>query len=195
MTRLIAFGCSYTYGSRLLDCPRNSKTPSALSWPTLLGKKLEYSVVNKGIPGAGNLQILYEILNFDFKHDDVVIVLWSSFSRGTVFNNNTIVQYGIWLPNYSSWLGPQTNHHLSTVSWIYMHHAETHLNNLHLKNYSYIIEQSDMINNKPSFIKLKNLKDVKEVFKNMPDVCDDNLHPGPITHDKFSSIVYEDITS
>lgn len=195
MTRLVAFGCSFTYGSKLLDCPADSKTPSAMSWPAILGRKLDCLVINKGIPGAGNLQILYEILNFKFEPDDIVVILWSNISRGTIFNNNGIVQYGVWLPNYSSWLGAQTHCHLFTMSWIYMHHAEIHLNNLNLKNCSYTIEQQEMIDNKPLFVNLTNFKDIKGIFRNMPDVCDDNLHPGPITHNTIASVVYKDISS
>lgn len=193
MTRLVAFGCSYTYGSHLNDCPPDSLQPSSFSWPALAAEKLGIAVINCSKPGSSNLEILHTILNFNFKKDDVVVVLWSMFSRGTIFDKGKMIRYGIWLPEYSKWLGAQTENHLIMMSWLYMHHAESYLQNLNLKNYSYIVEQSIMIEHKPSFINLTNLKDVKSIFNKMPDYGNDKLHPGKITHELFSEIVYEDL--
>ena len=45
MDRLVAFGCSYTYGHGLPDCimakGRAGKRPSKFAWPYLLAKKLD----------------------------------------------------------------------------------------------------------------------------------------------------------
>ncbi len=195
MTRLVAFGCSYTYGSLLQDCPADSATPSKYSWPKLLSNKLNIDLINCSDPGASNLEILYKILNFKFNHDDLIVILWTMFSRGAIIDKSKIERYGAWLPGYSKWLGAQTEEHLIFMSWVYIHHAELYLKSLNLNNYSYIAEQAPMLKYKPEFIKLFNLKDVKSTFNPMLDLCSDKLHPGPKTHEAFSNVVYKDITT
>jgi hypothetical protein len=69
--RLVTFGCSFTYGQGLPDCPTGVEAPSQYSWPYLLSSQLDRQLVNRGIPGASNLQILNEILNFEFEETDL----------------------------------------------------------------------------------------------------------------------------
>jgi hypothetical protein len=75
MSRLVAFGCSYTYGKDL-------EKPNQDSWPSVLAGLLNLECVNQSIVGAGNLEILWNILNFDFQDDDQVFIMWSHFTRG-----------------------------------------------------------------------------------------------------------------
>ena len=74
MSRLVAFGCSYTYGYGLSDCHiepnKPGPNPSKLAWPSLLANMLDLEVVNCSNIGASNIHILWRLINFDFKNDD-----------------------------------------------------------------------------------------------------------------------------
>jgi hypothetical protein len=90
MSRLITFGCSYTYGEGLSDClnpeiNRRADFPSKFAWPSLLGKKLNKEVINLGRPGCSNRYIANEILNTSIEKDDLVVVLWTHANRSTIF--------------------------------------------------------------------------------------------------------------
>jgi len=70
MSRLITLGCSHTY------CEGVSN-PSSESWPSILSNKLDKELINLGAPGASNRYIQHNIINFSFKPDDTVIILWT----------------------------------------------------------------------------------------------------------------------
>ena len=65
--RIIAFGCSLTYGEGLKDClpdPINlkkAKYPSKYAWPNLLSKKTNIPIINNGQPGESNKLIANNI--------------------------------------------------------------------------------------------------------------------------------------
>ena len=90
--RLIALGCSHTYGHGLEDCfvpPSGfSATPSKLSWSSQLAKLMNIeSVVNLSKPGCSNKYILHSALNFNYKSSDLVVVLWTYNDRTGIFLN------------------------------------------------------------------------------------------------------------
>lgn len=85
MSRLFAYGCSFAYGQALPDIYPNNATPSKLAWPELLGQKLNREVVNRSVPGAGNLEILNCILSTKFEPTDMVVIMWSQFARHDFF--------------------------------------------------------------------------------------------------------------
>ena len=78
--KLIAVGCSYT-----------ESWNSWKSWPTVLAEKLDMDCVNLGRSGAGNQQILSNILDtalfadgvarMDKKDIGLVVVMWSEWQR------------------------------------------------------------------------------------------------------------------
>jgi hypothetical protein len=74
--RLVAAGCSFTYGLGLED-------PVNQSWPGVLGKLLDCEVVNLGTPGAGNSYIANSILDQHATDPefDLVVVGWSRWAR------------------------------------------------------------------------------------------------------------------
>ena len=93
MQRLITFGCSYAYGTGLEDCKNwffnqfHHLKPSKLGWAQTLANKLDIELVNKSFPGSSNIEVLYSILKFDFKKDDVAVIMWSHYVRDMLFNN------------------------------------------------------------------------------------------------------------
>jgi hypothetical protein len=75
MKRLVAFGCSHTYGFGLKD-------PSKEAWPMVLGNLLEVQkTVNKGEPAASIKEIAHTALNFKYLPTDTVVFLWTHLNR------------------------------------------------------------------------------------------------------------------
>ena len=107
MGRLLAFGCSHTYGEGLADCvnykiqkeERRADKASQYAWPAILGKKLDKQVINFGRPGCSNRFIANAILNTDIKQDDLVIVLWTAgHNRTTIFKSFDMEDISLVLP-------------------------------------------------------------------------------------------------
>jgi hypothetical protein len=92
MKRLVAFGCSNTYGHGLEDCclPDLSPglTPSKLAWPAVLAGLLDLQLLNKGKPGASNKLIWKTIIDTDLNKDDIVVIIWSYINRWSIFNQD-----------------------------------------------------------------------------------------------------------
>jgi len=100
--RVIAFGCSATYGQSLEDCTVDTilpgPTPSKFAYPNLVANELGTTCVNKSIPGCGNLRILTEILNFDFEPSDIAIVQWTWHPRALlVSEQKDFLDIGPWM--------------------------------------------------------------------------------------------------
>lgn len=89
--RIIAFGCSNTYGHGLSDCfEPNSREAgpraSRLAWPQLVANQIGYECVNLGICGASNKLITYRAQNYQFGSRDVAVFLWSYLHRHCILN-------------------------------------------------------------------------------------------------------------
>lgn len=94
----MSFGCSFTYGYGLKDCrpPPNDHvppaTPSNYAWPSVCAKILNLHCLNQSVYGSGNKHIAYQILNFEFKPNDIVVPMWTFFSRHSIIvDNNKIL--------------------------------------------------------------------------------------------------------
>ena len=102
MSRLVAFGCSLTYGHGLPDCyiaPQNpGLSASKLAWPEIVAQQLNRTCVNMSTPGSSNKRIWHNILNFKFKKNDVAIVLWTYEERFSILNDKESVEdIGPWI--------------------------------------------------------------------------------------------------
>src|SRR6056297_1807791 len=88
--RLVAFGCSNTYGHGLSDCINKDRSPgpypSKDAWPSVLSEKLNRECVNYGIPGASNKGIWEYITRVRLSPRDIVVVLWTYHERWTTLN-------------------------------------------------------------------------------------------------------------
>ena len=188
MARLIAFGCSFTYGLALDD-------PSTQAWPAVLGKLTNRTVINNGSPGSSNLEILSCILDFNFQKDDLVVIGWTYCNRDVIFNKNNIYEkITPWMDGdmFETWSGLHTDYDTAVRSGMYIHHAELYLNNLKIKNYGFWAVPGPaakidrfltvVFNNAPQmpiFVKKNTL------YKNIMNSVDralNNSHPGPLAH-------------
>lgn len=153
MSRLITFGCSYTYGTGLIDCQstkifsfsrRNSK-PSNMGWAAQLNKKLGTSLINKSFPGSSNFEILYEVLQFDYKQGDIVVIMWSHYLRDLFFTKFFKIpdlrrRLGLWKTSGLSrkWIQQMSQQDYLMKSWIYMQHADLYLKDKKIYSLSFI---------------------------------------------------------
>lgn len=95
--RLVALGCSHTYGHGLEDCfvpPYGFKdSPSELAWPSRLAKLLDIdTVINLSRPGCSNKYIVHTAMNFKFNPEDLITVLWTYNDRTTLFFDRNVCE-------------------------------------------------------------------------------------------------------
>lgn len=198
--RLVAFGCSLTFGHWLPDnADGNTFNPSKLSWPNILGQKLGISVVNKGITGASNKVILQKILDFKFKKNDQVFILWTHLERYTVFEKNynilAIQPYKKEKMNIAYYKHIYNEFDHGIDFYTRSNHAHLLLESLGLVHYHLTSRTISMP--KPSWNKVKFLrtileKDVRQNYEHK-DFALDNQHPGVRSHEYFANLIYNEI--
>ena len=87
--KLKSFGCSFIFGTDLEDDGRELKRPTAsnLTWPAQIAKKLNYQYECYARPGAGNLQIMEQVLNQCEDPEPVMFVIgWTWIDRFDYYN-------------------------------------------------------------------------------------------------------------
>ena len=82
---LKSFGCSFIFGSELADDGRDGPyaTPSQLTWPAHVAQHLNQHYQCYASPGAGNLQILEQLLIQTASSDskDLFVIGWTWIDR------------------------------------------------------------------------------------------------------------------
>jgi hypothetical protein len=149
MKRLIAFGCSLTYGHGLPDCHVEPMypglTPSKLGWPEIVARNLNRKCVNMSTPGASNKKIWNSIVNFKFKKDDLVIILWSFEDRFCVLKEDkSIEDIGTWVESETAQAYYQHihNEYDSLIQTkLFVSHANFFLNDKKIQTYNLTIEK------------------------------------------------------
>ncbi len=181
MRRLVTFGCSFTYGSGLKQRKR--------AWPYLVGETLlkdgtvyAKKVINKGIPGASNLEILCEILTFDFHYNDVVVIMWSLPFRDLAFTKKKWEQIGLWSkgPHLDKILASEEIDY-TKKTWLYMQHADLYLQTQKVKYIHYPAAPKDLMKHQLDFIYINNLFLTRTA---KIDNALDGQHPGPKSNKK-----------
>lgn len=203
MSRLIAFGCSVTYGHGLPDCfsPPDGpgSTPSNLAWPSLLGKKLGKStVVNNSDPGASNLQILWKILNYEFQPNDICVVYWSYYDRLDFvrLDLNSSTTHRLQLEDFDkNFLSrPGYSKHNAIRNFLMIHHAALFLEDKGIP-YFFLDRIRFNIGAKfPEHLKPKEYDDTQSDFNFKIDIALDNLHPGIKSQEKIANYIHNKIT-
>lgn len=175
--RLVTFGCSNTYGVAL-------ENPSLEAWPAILGNELGVEVINNAVPGSSNLEILYNILKFDFKKDDLVIIMWTIVNRDYLFYDQ---QIGVWqnTPLVKNWALVHTDTDLIVRSWIYMDHANQYLKNQEIPVYNFAVDFVLLKSQMPKFIN-QTLLNARVDFHKFIDRAKDSSHPGPKAHARIA---------
>ena len=195
--RLVAFGCSNTYGLALPQEFIDDEVPltSKYAWPAVLSNRLGVECVNKGIPGASNKLISHMISNTPLYSTDIVVVLWSYIDRWCVIENpnynehNPALNYNIapWISNkrskyYYKLIYNETDHRLDTNYRI--DYANLYLNNKGIKHYQSSCGSIDH----PLLLDIK-FQELKNI-----DYAADNQHAGIEAHKAIAETFYKRIT-
>jgi len=191
LSRLVVFGCSFTLGSCLPDNNGFDKQPSKFAWPSLLAEKLNREVVNNGIPGNNNLHILTELLKFDFKSDDVVVILWSLFAR-ELLSDFDIVNNDL----KKLWVMLQHDSGIKHKNWLYVNHAHLFLKSKNVKVLQAHTDFEGIVLPIPEILSTIDMPDViYNVRKHFIDLALDNQHPGVESHKLIAQSFYEKLTN
>lgn len=128
MPRLVAFGCSFTYGHGLPDCHIAPDLPgltaSKLAWPQLVADQLNLTCVNLSKPGISNKRIWRDLVEFDRLCDDVICVMWTEPSRSCLFEDqDTCKDIGSWMPDVSYYQHCYSDYDADLQSRLFISHG------------------------------------------------------------------------
>lgn len=188
--RIVAFGCSYTYGYGLSDCIALDKInpgdkPSKLAFPHLLSEKLNYKCINVGKPGNSNKEIWYDILNFNFQPNDIAVITWTYYSRFCIIKSDKIRRINPWIDDEKLFYMNYSNRNDMILDFYgRLNHINLYLKDTSIKNYNFIIESLD------TTVPHWNVSPILGTFE-MLDKAEDNCHPGTLSHAKFSDELYK----
>lgn len=83
--KLKSFGCSFVWGSELLDTDLNGpcSVASQHTWPALVAQRLGLDYECRARPGSGNFQIANHVMNHAALHDDdtMFVIGWTWIDR------------------------------------------------------------------------------------------------------------------
>lgn len=201
MSRLVAFGCSYTYGEALPDCydtvtGRAGPQPSMFAWPRLLADKLKLECVNRGAPAFSNAAILNRILDFKFQPNDICVILWTFKTRDILFQpTGEHKNLGRW---NVEWSDSTDIYDLIIKNRLHMHHAQSFLTNEQVQFYAMdadYFKRHPLDHLMPRWARNIKLTEIDfETLENTGPKGLDNLHPGQHFHNEIANIMYNQIT-
>lgn len=189
--RVVAFGCSYTYGHGLKDCLDVNgfpgPTPSKLAFSTQLAKKLDCDYVNLGKSGNSNKEIWNDIVNFEFQKNDVAVITWTYYNRFCIIRSDNIRRINPWNDHDKVFYMNYSNRNDMILDFYNrMNHASSYLKNINVKDYNFVIEEFD--SQEPKWNKSKILGMFNKI-----DEAEDNCHPGEKSHLAFANQIYTHI--
>jgi hypothetical protein len=202
--RLVAFGCSLTYGYGLPGC-YNIRTedqgifPSKLAWPYLLAKLLDKKSTNLSDSGCSNKDIWNRVVNFKFKKNDTVIILWTYRYRNSVLKDKHTAHYikpydvenDIISKNYYEHIFE--DYDATMMTRLFISQVNYFLKEKNINTYNLVIDKVDT--------NLLTLSDntiphipvyFKDFFNNYPKGVDGD-HPGVEAHADFAKEIYKHV--
>ena len=186
--RIVAFGCSYTYGHGLPDCLDNNGKPgptySKLAFPALLSQKLKCEYINLGKSGNSNKEIWNDILNFNFKEGDIALVTWTYYSRFCIIKSNATQRINPWNERDKPFYMNYSNRNDMLLDfYTRLNHVNTHLKTKDIQSFNYVVEDPEK--SPPVW----NNTVVLGLFAKL-DKADDDVHPGELSHKVFADDIY-----
>jgi len=199
MNRLIAFGCSNTFGQALEDCWNYEKKDvgehhSKLAWPSVLSKKLNLECHNHALPGASNKLIMNQIISFPFAPDDTVVIMWSYLDRYHIFTdpkkNCSTETIGHWHKNrrsitYYRQIYNENDHKIMTGH--YIDYTALYLDKHKITNFHTTCDRN---------IRNSLVLDIDHdmVRREYPTGLDGS-HPGPEAHKEMANRIYKGMST
>ena len=200
MSRLVAFGCSFTFGDSLEDTLDNTR-PSKLAWPNLVANKMNLDCDNQAVCGLSNLGIVDKIINYKFDETDIVLVMWTFFERDLLWQDDGTSYNLTWNLSNSelvdSWATTHTVRDRRIRAWYNMHHVYHYLKALGLRFYFlHTSQEKGFLSIKPTWAENINFLPTKFTdFMNRFPKALDNSHPGSKSHEFLASFVFQYINS
>jgi len=200
MSRLVTFGCSYTYGQGLNDCYNNKGThgpyPSKYAWPNVLAQLLDRECINLGLPGASNKAIWYRAIKQHYNQDDIVVFLWTHIERHSVIQENgKILPIGVWTKGkiadaYFRYFQNSTDSNIELNCKLSQ--IKFYLDNLGIRNYHCFAVDKEI-----ELLELnKSIKTFKTSFHNIRSshgLGADNAHPNEDAQREFAHSLYKEL--
>jgi hypothetical protein len=204
MSRLVAFGCSFTYGHGLEDCVASDgigagPVPSKFSWPSILADKMNLDCDNQAVCGLSNLGIVDKILNYSFNKDDMIIIMWTFFERDLLWlskNQKLDLTVGIDTEILNAWAITHGIVDRRMRTWYNIHHVYSYLKSINANFYFlHVNQEPEFINLKPVWANNINFLPTKfRDFRHFP-LAADGKHPGTKSHNFMASHIYQHINS
>lgn len=207
--RLVAFGCSLTYGYALSDTGEDWKTqPSKMSWPFKLAESMNIpEVINLGSPGASNKKILHLIQNFNFEKDDIVFILWSHIERFCIIRDPYNKEKGYDVEHIAPHIKTKNSQYYFTrmynendhliAFYTYANYVKMLLESKNIQNYQLTVKPyHDSLTfdwNNVKFLKTSLETDIRRSKEIFNDHARDGSHPGVKAHKKFAELIYKEI--
>jgi len=188
MTRLVAFGCSYTRGTALDDVWDFEKNcsifpqPSKYAWPQLIADELNVECINLGKGGYSNKAIWHTIINFDLKPSDIVFVHWSFLDRYHYYENKEtghIIDH-THKDKRDKMFFKYLHSDYEMINDLFL--RMNHVNSLH-RNLNHILMAPV---DKPQWNNTSCTKIYLDHIKQKYPRANDNSHPGMLAHKEFS---------
>lgn len=196
--RLIAFGCSLTFGQYLDKNVyiNDVDKPSYKSWPYVLSNLLDISTcINISKPGISNKQIAYNVLNFDFEENDLVFVLYTHLNRHCIIGLDKIKLVNTWFTdststNYYKYF--YNSHDNIFENYLYFNQVENFFRIKNIKNINMIISSQYIKNmDTPKWSNISWLNIFFDGLAKYYPKAFDNQHPGVEAHNKFAVKIKE----
>ena len=184
MNRLVTFGCSHTYGHCL--------SSRDLSWPNKLAELLNLECVNLGEEGASNKKIWYNIINFDFNLDDLIVIQWTYPERWCVLDKKHSEPIGPWIDSdesnaYYKYLFNRYDSNLDIN--LRMSHINLLLKDFKVYNILSQIDLHDHLDFNYSHILNIDFDNIREENEKGTD----GVHAGPYAHKLFAELIAKEI--
>ena len=208
--RLIAFGCSQTYGHCLPDCYVENDTwdgigiadnPSKFAFPAIVGAKLNRETVNLSYPGCSNKYIWHTAVNYNFLPNDIVIFAWTLPNRSMVVTNKDNIEHvGMWPSvdrinkSYQHYVGVSNSDiNLEIEAWHFMDHAHR-LIKPKVKTILHYCLVSMKYENRPAWAEVDFQAGFESVVKPRDlDYALDNAHYGLRSHRVIAKRIMQDL--
>jgi len=170
--------------------------PSKLAWPHLLAKLLDKKSTNLSESGCSNKHIWNRIVNFKFKKNDTVIILWTYRYRNTVLKNKNDghhikpynVEKDIISKNYYEQMF--TEYDATMMTKLVISQVNYFFQNENIPVYNLIVDKDNTDLLTLSNITIPHIPVYfKDFEKNFPRGLD-GVHPGNEAHANFANQIY-----
>ena len=114
--KILALGCSFTYGNELPDCDLVNNNPSKQVWANLIAERFDAELVNMSRPGGSNSRNFRLAIRESVKDYDLILCQWSDINRLDLRANGTELQ-----------INASSEHYMKIYPWLvdfYKHHVE-----------------------------------------------------------------------